>query len=148
MGKSLPRREDYRFFVEIPTRWADQDSLGHVNNAIYYTYFDTLVATFLHDSGALDARRGEVVAVVVETLCRHHAPAFFPDRLSAGLRISHIGTTSVRYEIGIFRPGEETACAAGHFVHVHVDAATQRQTRPIPPGLREKLLPLLVPQEA
>ena len=146
MGKSLPRREDYRFFLEIPTRWADQDSLGHVNNAVYYTYFDTLVATFLHDTGALDPRHGDVVAVVVETLCRHHAPAFFPGTLSAGLRVAHIGNSSVRYEIGLFRAGEETACAAGHFIHVHVDAATQRETRPVPPALREKLRPLLVSQ--
>jgi len=144
MGKTIPRRADYRFFLEIPTRWGDQDSFAHVNNAVYYTYFDTLVAHFLNATGGLDMRKGEVVGVVVETLCRHHAPAYFPDVLTGGLRVAHIGNSSVRYEIGLFRPGQDTACAEGHFVHVHVDAATQSQIRPVPPSLRAALAPLMV----
>ncbi|KAA2212716.1 acyl-CoA thioesterase [Teichococcus oryzae] len=143
MGKTLPRRADYRFFIEIPTRWADQDAYGHVNNAVYYTYYDTLVATFLGGVG-LDARE-DGLGVVVETLCRHHSPAFFPDMLSAGLRVGRIGTTSVRYEIGLFRAGEDTPCAEGHFIHVQVEADRQDRTRPLPEKLRMALAPLLVP---
>lgn len=142
MPKPIPARGDYRHFIEVPTRWADQDALAHVNNAVYYTYFDTAVASFLHGTGILDDRASTVTAVVVETCCRHHAPAFFPDVLSVGLRVGHIGNTSVRYEIGIFRAGHDTACAEGHFIHVHVDRRDMAQTRPVPEALKAALAPL------
>ncbi|MCI0752825.1 acyl-CoA thioesterase [Teichococcus vastitatis] len=141
MGKTIPRRAEYRFFIEIPTRWADQDAFGHVNNAVYYTYYDTLVASFLGGVG-LNAQQ-DGIGVVVETLCRHHSPAYFPDVLSAGLRVGRIGSSSVRYEIGLFRAGEDTACAEGHFIHVQVELANQHRTRLLPERLHQALLPLL-----
>jgi acyl-CoA thioester hydrolase len=143
MPKQIPTRGQYRHFILVPTRWADQDALQHVNNAVYYTYFDTAVATFLAGTGILDNHASAVTAVVVETTCRHHAPAFFPDVLSVGLRVGHIGNSSVRYEIGIFREGHEEACAEGHFIHVHVDRRDMAQTRPVPEALRQALLPLM-----
>ncbi len=144
MPRTIPTRDSYRRFIALPTRWADQDALRHVNNAVYYTYFDTAVASFLHGTGVLDDPAGAVTAVVVETTCRHHAPAFFPDVLAVGLRVGHVGTTSVRYEIGIFREGQDTACAEGHFVHVHVDRHDMARTRPVPAALKAALAPLLV----
>ena len=144
MPKQIPTRGEYRRFFPVPTRWADQDALQHVNNAVYYTYFDTAVATFLAGTGILDNHASLVTAVVVETTCRHHAPAFFPDVLSVGLRVGHVGNSSVRYEIGIFREGHDQACAEGHFIHVHVDRRDMAQTRPVPEALRQALLPLMV----
>jgi len=143
MPKTVPTRDSYRHFITVPTRWADQDALQHINNAVYYTYFDTAVARFLFGTGVLDDHASAVTAVVVETTCRHHAPAFFPDVLSVGLRVGHIGTTSVRYEIGVFREGQDNACAEGHFIHVHVDRRDMAQTRPVPPELIAKLKPLM-----
>jgi acyl-CoA thioester hydrolase len=145
MPKQIPRREEYRHFLRVPTRWADQDALQHINNAVYYMYFDTAVASFLHGTGVLDNHASPVTAVVVETTCRHHAPAFFPDLLDVGLRVAHIGTSSIRYEIGIFRAGEDSACAEGHFIHVHVDRQDMSQTRPVPEALRAAVAPLMVP---
>lgn len=144
MPKIRPRRSDYRWFLEVPTRWGDQDSLGHVNNAAYYFYFDTIVARFLDSAGLLTPGAAPSIAVVVETLCRHHAPAFFPDVLTGGLRVAHLGNTSIRYEIGIFRPGQDEACADGHFIHVQVDPARQSETRPVPEVLRAAIAPLMV----
>ncbi|MFC3124731.1 acyl-CoA thioesterase [Pseudoroseomonas globiformis] len=141
MAKIIPTREDYRYFLEIPTRWADQDAYRHVNNAVYYTYFDTLVASFLGSLALAPEQDG--IGVVVETMCRHHTPAFFPETLTAALRAGRIGTSSVRYEIGIFRPGHISACADGHFIHVQVDLADQHRTRAIPERLRNALVPLL-----
>jgi acyl-CoA thioester hydrolase len=143
MPRLIPRREDYRHFISVPTRWADQDALRHVNNAVYYMYFDTAVATFLNGTGVLEDRESGITAVVVETLCRHHAPAFFPDILAVGLRVASIGTSSVRYEIGVFREGQATACAEGHFIHVHVDRKDMALTRPVPEALRLALAPLV-----
>lgn len=145
MPKQIPRRAEYRHFIQVPTRWADQDALQHINNAVYYTYFDTAVASFLYGTGILDDHASAVTAVVVETTCRHHAPAFFPDALDVGLRVAHIGNSSIRYEIGIFRAGQDTACAEGHFIHVHVDRQDMSQTRPVPEALRAAVAPLLVP---
>ncbi|MCG7363384.1 acyl-CoA thioesterase [Roseomonas sp. ACRSG] len=145
MPKQIPRRAEYRHFIQVPTRWADQDALQHINNAVYYTYFDTAVASFLHGSGILDNHASAVTAVVVETTCRHHAPAFFPDVLDVGLRVAHIGNSSIRYEIGIFRAGQDTACAEGHFIHVHVDRQDMSRTRPVPEDLRAAVAPLMAP---
>jgi acyl-CoA thioester hydrolase len=125
------RREAYRHFTEISTRWADNDVYGHVNNVVYYAYFDTVVNEHLIRSGVLDIADSPVVGLVVETTCRYFSPIAFPDRVSAGLRVAHRGTSSVRYEIGLFRNDEEVASAQGHFVHVYVDRATNRPV-PIP----------------
>jgi acyl-CoA thioester hydrolase len=144
MARQVPTRREYRRFITIPTRWTDQDALQHVNNGTYYSYFDTAIAHFLAGTGLMDDLAGEVTAVAVETLCRYHAPAYFPDVLSIGLRVGHIGTTSVRYEIGVFREGEDTACADGHFVHVHVQRQDMTRTAPIPAPIRAALAELLM----
>lgn len=131
-------RADYRHFLTIQTRWMDNDVYGHVNNVVYYAYFDTVVNEYLIRAGVLDIHAGEVIGLVVETGCRYHASVAFPDLVTAGLRVSRLGTSSVRYEIAIFRNDEDRAAAEGHFVHVYVDAATRRPT-PIPPSLRAAL---------
>lgn len=142
-AKTVERREDYRWFLEIPTRWADNDVYGHVNNVVYYSYFDTVVARFLLQTGEIDLDASPLIGVVVETLCRYRAPMHFPDLVTAGLRVARIGNSSVRYEIGLFRNAEQEASAAGHFVHVYVDRATQRSPQALPASFREALAPLL-----
>ncbi len=144
MPKHIPTRAEYRRFLTVPTRWADQDALLHVNNATYYSYFDTAIGAFLSGTGLMDDLSTDITAVAVETGCRYHSPAYFPDILSVGLRIGHIGTTSVRYEIGVFRNDEDTACADGHFVHVHVEQKNMTRTTPIPDNIRAVLETLLV----
>jgi acyl-CoA thioester hydrolase len=130
-----PAREDYGFFIDFKTRWIDNDLYGHVNNVVYYSYFDTLIAEFLINEGGFDPHGDAVVGVAVETGCRFHASLRYPDRILAGLRIGHLGRSSVRYEIGIFNAAGGTAAADGHFVHVFVDRATQRPVA-IPDPLR------------
>lgn len=133
-----PVRSDFRHFLAIPTRWMDNDAYGHVNNVVYYSYFDTVVNQFLIARGVLDVERGPVIGLVVETGCRFFRAVSFPDTLQAGLRVDHLGTSSVRYAIGIFREGEDQAAAQGHFVHVYVDRATRRPV-PLPEKLRRVL---------
>lgn len=144
MPKRLPSRAEYRYFLEIPTRWMDNDVYRHVNNVTYYSWFDTVIARFLLGSGAINLTDSPVVGVVVETLCRYHAPIAFPETVTAGLRVERLGTTSIRYGVGIFREGEETASADGHFVHVFVDRATQTRPTPLPDALRAAAATLLV----
>lgn len=132
------RRQDYRHFLVIPTRWRDNDLYGHVNNVVYYEYFDTVVNRCYITEGGLDIHEGPVIGLVVETLCRFHRPLGFPDEVEAGLRVARLGTSSVRHEIGIFRRGEEEPAATGHFIHVFVDRTTRRPA-PIPPSIRAAL---------
>jgi acyl-CoA thioester hydrolase len=136
------RRDAYRHFVEIPTRWMDNDVYGHVNNVVYYSYFDTAVNAYLIRSGYLDIAASPVIGLVVETGCRYFSAIAFPDPVTAGIRVAHRGTSSVRYEIGLFRGEAETASAQGHFVHVYVDRATHRPV-PIPKALQRVLEPLI-----
>jgi acyl-CoA thioester hydrolase len=131
-------RADFATFEPIETRWADNDVYGHINNVTYYAYFDTAVNRRLAAAGLLDIEQGEMIGLVVETGCRYHAPAAFPDRLEAGVKVARIGTSSVRYEIAIFREGEETALAEGYFTHVYVDRATRRPS-PLPDRWRDVL---------
>jgi acyl-CoA thioester hydrolase len=138
----LPRREDYRHFLTIPTRWMDNDVYGHVNNVVYYSFFDTVVNQYLVAAGGLDIEQSAVIGLVVETLCRYFKPITFPDTVEAGLRVGRLGNSSVRYEIAIFRQGERTAAAAGHFVHVYVDRAGRRPV-PVPNAIREALTRIL-----
>ncbi|HEY7905097.1 MAG TPA: thioesterase family protein [Casimicrobiaceae bacterium] len=138
-----PRRGDFPHFLAIPTRWMDNDSYGHVNNAVYYSYFDTVVNEHLVRAGGLDIRQGPAIGLVVETLCRFHRPLSFPGSVDAGLRVARLGASSVRYDIGLFAGGEEAAAATGHFVHVWVDRATRRPT-PVPDAIRAALALLLV----
>jgi acyl-CoA thioester hydrolase len=136
-------RADFGRFLAIPTRWLDNDSYGHVNNVVYYSYFDTVVNEHLIREGGLDIRDGPVIGLVVETCCRFHRPLSFPDVVDAGLRVVRLGTTSVKYEIGLFAAGEREPAATGHFVHVWVDRTTNRPTA-IPATIRAALAPLVV----
>ena len=144
MAKRLPTRAEYRFFLDIPTRWMDNDIYRHVNNVTYYSWFDTVVARFLLGSGAINLTDSPAIGVVVETLCRYHAPVAFPDTITAGLRVERLGNTSIRYGIAIFREDEDTASAEGHFVHVYVDRATQTRPQPLPGRLRAAATDLMV----
>lgn len=141
-----PSRADYRWLVPIETRWLDMDIYGHVNNVVYYSYFDTAIAHYLMREGGLDPWKSPVVGFAVDTGCRFHRALSFPDRLEAGLKVARLGTSSCRYEIGIFRVGEEPAAADGHFVHVFVDRASQRPV-PIPDRLRSALARLAPPPD-
>lgn len=132
------RHSDYRHFHAIATRWMDNDAYGHVNNVVYYSYFDTVVNEYLIRAGVLDIERSGVIGLVVETQCRYFSELAFPQTVHAGLRVARIGSSSVRYEIGIFADAEQAACAQGHFVHVYVDRSTRRPT-PLPAPLRAAL---------
>lgn len=130
-------RNAYRVFRPITTRWADNDVYGHVNNVVYYSWFDTAVNAHLIEQGALDIHGGGTIGLVIETQCNYFAPLAFPQTVEAGVRVAHRGSSSVRYEVGIFGEGE--LCAAkGHFVHVYVNAQTRRPT-----ALPEKLKTVL-----
>jgi acyl-CoA thioester hydrolase len=134
-GREAPEtRERYRHFLEIPTRWMDNDIYGHVNNVVYYSYFDTVVNEYLVSSGSLDIEKSPTIGLVVETQCRYFKPVTFPDTVHAGLRVARLGNSSVRYEVGIFRDDEDEAAAQGHFVHVYVDRQSRR-----PAGLPAKM---------
>lgn len=141
--EAVNRRASYRFFLSIPTRWMDNDTYGHVNNVVYLSYFDTVVNEHLIRAGGLDIRAGPTIGLVVETSCRFHKPLSFPDIVDAGLRVTKLGNSSVRYEIGLFRQGDDEPVASGHFVHVWVDRASRRPT-PVPPGPRAALAALVV----
>ncbi|GAB7544685.1 acyl-CoA thioesterase [Cupriavidus sp. 8B] len=131
-------RENFPQLTAMTTRWMDNDAYGHVNNVTYYSYFDTAVNKFLIDGGVLNIHTGRTVGLVVETSCSYFQSIAFPDTLQVGIRVSRVGTSSVRYEIAIFREGDERACAAGHFVHVYVDRETGRPV-PVPQETRELL---------
>ncbi|MBV9748317.1 MAG: acyl-CoA thioesterase, partial [Acetobacteraceae bacterium] len=129
LRKPLPaRRASYRRHVTITTRLMDNDIFGHVNNVTYYSFFDTAVCSTLVAGGIFRWDNPEHIMVVAESGCRYHSELAFPDRVTAGLRVTRLGTSSVRYEIGIFREDEDAASAEGHFVHVCVAAATRRPT--------------------
>lgn len=136
------RRADFAHFCELQTRWNDNDVYGHVNNVVYYAYFDTAINRYLIGEGGLDINASEVIGVCVESQCRYVASVAFPDRLEAGLRVGRLGQSSVRYELGIFRAGEDAPCAVGHFVHVFVDRQT-RKSAPLPERIRAALARLV-----
>jgi len=117
------RRSDFGHFLTIPTRWMDNDVYGHVNNVVYYSYFDTVINRWLIEEAELDPKGGGVVGLCVESKCRFLRSVAFPEEIDAGLRVEKLGTSSVRYGIGIFRRGEDDLCAVGYFVHVFVDRA-------------------------
>jgi len=143
MTRPTPNTVDsYPHTLTIPTRWVDNDVYGHVNNSVYYFYFDTVVNRWLIDNGLLIIGKSEVIGLVVGTACDFFAPISFPDDIVAGLRAAKIGTSSVTYEIGLFRNNETTASAQGHFVHVYVDEKN-RQPTPISNKVKEKLETLI-----
>jgi acyl-CoA thioester hydrolase len=135
-------RADYRHLIQIPTRWMDNDIYGHVNNATYYSFFDTVINRYLIEHGGLDITSGPVIGLAVETHCQFHRPLAFPAPVDAGLRVGKLGTTSVRYEVGLFAAGLPTVAAGGYFVHVFVDRHSRRPT-PLPAPLRTSLQLLL-----
>ncbi|WP_404379923.1 acyl-CoA thioesterase [Caenispirillum salinarum] len=132
--EDIGRMAGYRHHLTIPTRWMDNDVYGHVNNVVYYSYFDTVVNRYLIEQGVLDIHESPVIGLVVETQCRYFRPIAFPDTVIAGLRVARIGRSSVRYEIGLFVEGDQEARAEGHFIHVYVDRESNR-----PIGLPEPL---------
>ena len=138
----VPTRAEYRAFFEIPTRWLDNDLYGHVNNVHYYSDFDTAIAHWLMGEGGLDPWRDPIIAYCVESGCRFHKAARFPDCITAGLKVTRLGRSSVTYEIGIFRNDDHEAAASGHFVHVFVERASERPSA-IPEPIRAALGRLL-----
>jgi acyl-CoA thioester hydrolase len=136
-------RASYRWALDIQTRWMDNDLYGHVNNVVYYSYFDTLVNRYLIDVGGLDIHKSPIIGISPETYCRFNRSFAYPEVVQAHLRVGKLGTTSVRYEIGLFGVGEREARADGHFVHVFVDRETQRP-QPIPPAIRTALAAIAV----
>jgi acyl-CoA thioester hydrolase len=131
-------RSRYAHFIALTTRWLDNDAYRHVNNVVYYSFFDTAVNQYMLSQGVLDLESGETVSLVVETGCSFFAPIRFPDRVHCGLRVAHLGKSSVRYEIGVFRNDEPVTSARGHFVHVCCDRRTHAPVA-MPANLRAAL---------
>jgi acyl-CoA thioester hydrolase len=138
-----PSRKDYPWFTAITTRWSDNDIYGHVNNVIYYSYFDSVANRYLIDEGGLDIHDGDTVGLVVNSACDYYTPVAYPEALQGALRVDRLGNSSVQYGIGIFREGVDLACANGTFTHVFVNRATSRPV-PIPPRMREALAAIAV----
>ena len=139
---SRPQREEYGYLCPVDSRWSDNDIYGHINNVTYYSYFDTVVNRYLIDVGGLDINNDEIVGYTVETKCKFMKPLAFPEPLEAGLRVGKLGRSSTRYEIGIFRKGDNDAAASGHFVHVFVDHTTGKPVE-IPGSIRNALEKIL-----
>lgn len=131
-------RDAYPHFLPVPTRWMDNDIYGHVNNVVYYSFFDTVINEYLIREGGLDIAAGATIGLAVETQCTFRRPITFPQVVDAGLRVAKLGTSSVRYEIGLFIEGEAEPAASGSFVHVFVDRISRRPT-PIPQSIRTAL---------
>jgi len=146
-GLKRAGRGDFAHFLTIPTRWADNDVYGHVNNVEYYAFFDTVINRWLITEGGLDIHDGAVIGLCAESRCSFHAAFTFPDDVEAGLRVGRLGGSSVRYEIGLFATGAGEPAATGWFVHVFVDAETRRPER-IPERLRASLERLRIGETA
>ena len=140
-------RADFAHFLAIPPRWMDNDVYGHVNNVVYYSYFDTAVNQFLIERGVLAIHQGEVVGFVVDSGCAYFSSVTFPDTVHAGIRVAKLGNSSVRYEIALYRNDDPLPCAAGHFVHVYVERSSNRSTS-IPANVREVLATICGPTPA
>lgn len=138
-------RTDYPHFVPVSTRWMDNDIYGHINNALYYGFFDTAINNYLISEGSLDINTGPVIGFAVESQCQYLQPLAFPEVLEVGLRVGKLGNSSVRYELAIFKQSESSAAAVGYFVHVFVDRQTQRPV-PMPESIREALSRLISPR--
>ena len=140
---TAPSLDEFPHREAIPTRWKDNDVYGHVNNVVYYSYFDTVINRWLIREGGLDIHDGDVIGLCAESHCEFHGPLEFPETVQAGLRVGHLGRSSVRYEIGLFGESAEDAAATGWFVHVFVDRASRRPVE-LPSRMRaalEKLVP-------
>ncbi len=134
-------RSGYREFRTIQTRWMDNDAYGHVNNTVYYSWFDTAVNALLVEWGLLDIQAGQTIGLVVETGCRYHRSVAFPESVDAGVRIARLGTSSIRWEVGLFTAGHDAPAAEGHFIHVYVDRGSRRPV-PLPAPWRDRLAAL------
>ena len=145
MSERQPRltRADFHVFRAIPTRWHDNDAYGHVNNVVYYGWFDTAVNAWLIENGFLDLAGSEIVGLVVETACTYFESVAFPEAVDVGIAVERLGNSSVTYRIGIFRQGGTQAAAQGRFTHVYVERVDQKPV-PIPAPLRGALVQLAV----
>ncbi len=144
MSRPTPSsRREYSRFLTLTTRWADNDAYGHLNNVVYYEFFDTAVNQLLIEAGVLDIATSPVIGLVVETHCNYFSSLAYPQKVEAGVRVAHLGSSSVRYEIGLFAEGQDSAAAQGHFIHVYVDRVTQKPVA-LPESLREFLQTLKV----
>ena len=142
MSRPQPEpRSAYPYFLPITTRWMDNDVYGHVNNVVYYSFFDTVVNRYLVERGVLDIHQGQTIGLVVETQCNYFSSIAFPQMVHAGLRVAQLGRSSVRYEVGLFADGEPLTAAKGHFVHVYVDRGSRRPAA-LPQALVAALEPL------
>lgn len=131
-------RDQYKYYLQIPTRWIDNDLYAHVNNVNYYAFFDTVIGNYLVEEASFDIAKAPIVAFAVESSCSYFKPLRFPEVIDAGLRVAHLGRSSVRYEIGLFRKKDNDPSAAGYFVHVFVSRTTH-DTSEIPPEIRQTL---------
>ncbi len=131
-------RTAYRVFRSISTRWMDNDAYGHVNNVVHYSWFDTAVNAYLIEQGVLDIAHGATIGLVIETQCNYFSPLTFPQTVEAGIRVARLGSSSVRYEVGLFAQGAALTAAKGHFIHVYVDKQSRRPT-PLPHNLKTVL---------
>ena len=132
-------RSTFKVFRRIDTRWMDNDVYGHVNNVVYFSWFDSAVNAHLIEQGALDIHQGETIGLVIETQCNYFEPLAFPQVIEAGIRVARIGASSVRYEVGLFAQDKEKCAARGHFVHVYVDKLSRRPVRALPLNLKTVL---------
>ena len=139
----MSTRSDYRAERLIPTRWQDNDAYGHVNNVVYYSWFDTAVNAWLIEAGLLDIQHGGLIGLVVETGCNYSRSVAFPENVEAHLRIAHLGNSSVRWEVGLFTASHDGPAAEGHFIHVYVNRDTRRPAA-LPEAWRQVLAPLVV----
>jgi acyl-CoA thioester hydrolase len=144
MRVAAHHRVDYAHFHAITTRWLDNDAYGHVNNVVYYNWFDTIVNELLISGGVLDIVHGPVIGLVIESACTYFSPVAFPDRITAALRVAALGNSSIRYELAIFRNDDDLASAQGHLVHVCVERVS-RQSTPIPDPMRSLLQSIQTP---
>lgn len=136
--KTIPTIHQFPYKHLITTRWRDNDVYGHVNNVVYYSWFDTAVNGYLLQQNVLDFKAGEVVGLVVETQCNYFKPVAFPDKITVGVAVTKVGNSSVSYEVAVFKGDEADACAAGHFIHVYVDAKSHKPVS-VPGELRTAL---------
>jgi len=137
-----PTRADFIAFEEIHSRWMDNDAYGHINNVVYYSFFDTAVNRYLIERKVLDVLKSEAIGFVIETQCKYFSPIAYPDLIHVGLKVTHVGNSSVKYEVAIFKNDDDIASAAGSFVHVYVNRSTNKPT-PIPQDVREILTGLI-----
>jgi acyl-CoA thioester hydrolase len=135
---AAPVANGYPYAVAIPTRWMDTDSYGHVNNAQYYSFFDTAITTWLVEEAGFDPVRDPAIGLCVDSRCQYHAPIGFPERVTARVRVAELGRSSVRYEVALEGESSPPPAAEGYFVHVYVDRAA-RTSVPIPPALRARM---------